>query len=134
MSAEHESGSERLAASRLRMRAWMRGTPTDGETHSHSALPLAARIVERAGNEALRDTAARHPIALVGVAVAGGALLAWARPWRGVLSSALFAGLASQLGTRLVSQIPIASVLEAIQSLAQAPSTESTQEGLRQRG
>jgi hypothetical protein len=135
MTTDLEDRSRRLEASRVRMRDWMKGTSTQaGETRSTSALPMAARMVERAGNDALRDTAERHPIALVGVAVAGGALIAWARPWRGVLSSALVAGLASQFGARLVSQIPIASVIEAIQGLAQAPTNESTPEGLRPRG
>jgi hypothetical protein len=86
-----------------------------------SPLPAAARLVEHAGNEALRSTAERHPLALVGVAMASGALLWWAKPWRTVLRSALFAGMVSQLGSRLIAQVPFASVFDALQRVAKGP-------------
>lgn len=123
MSANLDNRSERLAASRARMRAWMRGEPgEDGKEgaaqHGGQPLPFALHLANEAGKQALKPTAERHPVALVGVAIAGGALIAWARPWRALLGSALFAGLASQLGARLVSHIPFASVFDAIQTLA----------------
>jgi hypothetical protein len=83
-----------------------------------SPLPAAADLAESAGNEALRPTAERHPLALVGVAMAGGALFVWARPWRTLWRAALAAGLVSQLSARVVAQIPIASLFDAIQGLA----------------
>ena len=107
-----------------------------------SPLPAAAQLAEDAGNEALRPTAQQHPLALVGIAMAGGAFLYWARPWRTLWRSALFAGVTSQLAARLVSQIPLASVFDAIQTLAARPpsaarrqaSNEPHQEGLRHSG
>lgn len=114
------------------LRAAWRGSP----------LPAAAQLAEDAGNEALRPTAEQHPLALVGIAMAGGALLYWARPWRTLWRSALFAGVTSQLAARLVSQIPLASLFDAIQTLvARSPvaarrqaSTEPNPEGLRHSG
>jgi len=61
---------------------------------------------------------------------------------RTLLRSALFAGVVSQLTARMVSQIPLASVFDAIQSLVARPpaaapreaSNEPTQEGLRHSG
>lgn len=137
------SASERLDASRARLRDSMRGTRSAGSAWPGRQLPAAvARLAEHAGNEALRPTAERHPLALVGVAMAGGALLVWARPWRTLWRSALVAGLLSQLTARLVAQIPLASVFDAIQDFAARPAprggespaeSESNQEGLRRR-
>jgi hypothetical protein len=128
MSANLDHSSERLSASRARMRAWMRGEPgddgKDGAGPRSGPLPLALHLANEAGKQALKPTAERHPVALVGVALAGGALIAWARPWRALLGSAVFAGLASQLGARLVSQIPFASVFDAFQNLAAPAGSE----------
>jgi hypothetical protein len=107
-----------------------------------SPLPAAARLAEGAANEALRPTAERHPLALVGVAMAAGALLWWAKPWRTVLRSALFAGMVSQLGSRLIAQIPFASLFDALQSVAKSPGRATpdhphpseSQEGIRHSG
>jgi hypothetical protein len=107
-----------------------------------SPLPVAARLAGHAGNEALRPTAERHPLALVGVAAAGGAFLLWAKPWRTLLRSALLAGMLSQLGSRLIAQIPLASVLDALQSVTRRPARAGTdtrhpsesQEGIRRSG
>jgi hypothetical protein len=98
-----------------------------------SPLPAAVSLAEHAGNEALRPTAEQHPLALVGVALAGGALIAWARPWRTVWRAALAAGLVSQLTSRVVAQLPIASLFGAMQGLA-ARREEEPVEGLRRRG
>lgn len=87
-------------------------------TWRESPLPAAAALAEQAGNEALRPTAETHPLALVGVAMAGGALFVWARPWRTLWRAALAAGLVSQLTARVVAQIPIASLFDAVQALA----------------
>jgi hypothetical protein len=51
----------------------------------------------------------RHPLALVAVAAVAGAGLAWARPWRWAIRSALFAGLLPQLTTRVVASLPLES-------------------------
>jgi hypothetical protein len=111
--AEH--ALHRLEASRLRMLGELRaGTPTGRAT----ALSTALRMAEHAGNESLRPMAERTPLTLVGIAAAGGALLMWARPWRTLAGSALLAGMLPQLGARMVSQIPIASLLDALTNVA----------------
>ena len=111
----------RLAASRQRIRRWITRPPAADAGGSWSnPLSLATSLAADAGNEALRPIAARHPYALVGTALAGGALIAWARPWR-LLGSALFAGALSQLGARLVSQIELPSMVDALQSMLRQP-------------
>lgn len=100
-----------------------------------SPLPAAAELAQQAGNEALRPTAQRHPLALVGVAMAGGALLVWTRPWQTLWRAALAAGVVSQLTTRLVAQIPMTSLLDAIQGFAlRRELAEESQEGRRHGG
>ncbi|MFN6997655.1 MAG: hypothetical protein ACK4PH_25990 [Aquincola tertiaricarbonis] len=95
--------------------------------------PMAAAVVDAVTNwwkshpvhafgvilgSAARDAAGplvrRHPIAAVAAAVVGGALLLRMRPWRLVLKSALFAGLASQVASRLVSAVPLDTVMAAL--------------------
>lgn len=105
----------RLEASRRRIRQRMQASRAGADP---GALATAVRVAEHVGNDALRSTAQRHPLALVGAAMAGGALFVWARPWRTVASSALVAGLMSQFGARLVSQIPLASLFDAVQGVA----------------
>ena len=167
-----EPAARRLQDSRARIRDWMQATtemrdrPAGAQPSAswldllgeipvlgkivlgvraalrNSPIPVVARLAERAGNEALRPTAKRHPLALVGVAAAGGAFLLWAKPWRTVLRSALLAGMLSQLGSRLIAQIPLASVLDALQSVARRPTSTGTehrhpsesQEGIRRSG
>lgn len=100
-----------------------------------SPLPAAVSLAEEAGNEALRPTAERHPLALVGIAMAGGALIAWAQPWRTAWRAALAAGVVSQLSARLVAQIPVASLVDAVSSLAaRREERNEPQEGLRHSG
>ena len=74
-------------------------------------LRPVALVAAEASNAVARPLAQRHPIALVLVAGTVGAALAWARPWRWALRSALFAGLVPQLASRVVARLPIDSWL-----------------------
>lgn len=81
------------------------------QQHPLRAGSLVAREVSRA---ALRPIARRHPFALVGAALVVGAALAWARPWRWAVKSALFAGLLPQLVSRVVTSLPIEEWLNVL--------------------
>lgn len=71
-------------------------------------------IAGAAARDAAGPLVRRHPVAMVCVALVAGALVARMRPWRLVMKSALFAGLASQVLSRLVSAVPIDAVLGAL--------------------
>ena len=91
------------------------------QQHPLRAATLVAREVSRA---ALRPIAGRHPFALVAAAAVVGAALAWARPWRWALKSALFAGLLPQLASRMATALPIEdwiNVLGSLMSRAKPP-------------
>ena len=95
--------------------------------------PMAAAVVDAVTNwwkshpvhafgvilgSAARDAAGplvrRHPLATAAAAVVAGALLMRMRPWRLVIKSALFAGLASQVASRLVSAVPLDTVMASL--------------------
>ena len=89
-------------------------------------LHAVSIVASEVGRTTLRPVANRHPLALVGLAVLAGAVLAWARPWRWALRSALFAGLAPQVASRVVASLPIESWLTMLGTLftsTPAPST-----------
>jgi hypothetical protein len=67
--------------------------------------PLAATALE-VGERTLRPWAKRHPWGLVLLAASVGAALAWGRPWRWLLRSALLASVASQLARRALASVP----------------------------
>lgn len=95
--------------------------------------PMAAAVVDAVTNwwkshpvhafgvilgSTVRDAAGplvrRHPVAMVAAAVVAGAVLVRMRPWRLVIKSALFAGLASQVASRLVSAVPLDTVMASL--------------------
>ena len=76
----------------------------------HAASIVAAEV----GRATLRPAANRHPMALVALAMVAGAVLAWARPWRWALRSALFAGLLPQVTSRVVASLPIEAWLKVL--------------------
>ena len=82
-----------------------------GAWWSQNPLRPVALVAAEAANAVAKPLALRHPVALVLVAAAGGAALAWARPWRWALRSALFAGLAPQVASRVVANLPVESWL-----------------------
>lgn len=102
--------------------------------HEH---PMAAAVMDAVSNwwkshpvhafgviagSALRDAAGplvrRHPVAMVGAAVLAGAVLMRMRPWRLVIKSALFAGLASQVVSRVIAAVPIDTVIGTLMKFA----------------
>lgn len=60
-----------------------------GQWWATHPLRASGNLVEDVADELLRPLAKRHPLALVGGAVAVGALLVWSRPWRWALKSPL---------------------------------------------
>jgi hypothetical protein len=76
----------------------------------HPAASLGGSLMR----DAVAPLARRHPITVVACAFAVGGALAWFRPWRWLVKPALFAGLASQVLTRLVTAMPLESLLNAV--------------------
>ncbi len=122
-----------LAQSRDRMRAFLQGElpRTPAGTAARSQHPIGVSLVDavrvwlrsqpwvgvaRLGTQATRDALApvadRHPLALVGAAALAGGLLAWLRPWRGLLRPALLAGIGSQVASRLIARLPVEHLLD----------------------
>ena len=50
----------------------------------------------------------RRPVVVLGVAVAGGALLVWLRPWRWLWRPAMLAGLVSQIAVHSLARVAAA--------------------------
>lgn len=101
----------------------------------HHPLRAATTVAREVSRAALRPVAGRHPFALVAVAVGIGAALAWARPWRWALKSALFAGLVPQFASRVASALPIEEWVNVIGSLftrASPPTPTEPAPGARQ--
>lgn len=82
-----------------------------GAWWSQNPLRPVALVAAEASNAVARPLARRHPITLVLLAGTLGAALAWARPWRWVLRSALFAGIVPQIASRVVAKLPVESWL-----------------------
>ena len=91
----------------------------------HPAVGLANTVVR----DAVAPLARRHPLATLASAFVVGGAIAWFRPWRWIIKPALFAGLASQVVTRLVTAMPLDSLLNAMASFAQARGPEPTDAG-----
>lgn len=70
-------------------------------------------VGETALREGVAPVARRHPLALAAGAMVLGALLYRTRLLRRLLKPALFAGLATQVATRVIERIPLESVLDA---------------------
>jgi len=133
---------ERLAISRQRLRETMRPDPQSPEASANDEPPawlnalkgvpgvavlvdavqswwgqhpmrVASLVAADASKTFLRPIIQRNPIALVVGAVVVGGLLAWARPWRGLLKPAIFAGLVPHLVSRLVANVPTESWMSA---------------------
>jgi hypothetical protein len=86
---------------------------------------LASEVVKTV----VQPMAQRHPLGLVVGALLLGGVLAWARPWRFILTSSVFAGLLSQLLSKAVAQIPTQSWMAVLTELLKQParSQEPTQ-------
>lgn len=97
---------QRLQASRQRLAERLHGPRSD--------WPAAAALAADAGDSLLRPVAKTHPFALAAAAFAGGAALAAFKPWRALTGSALLSRLASEWA----AQLPLTSVLAALQDAA----------------
>ena len=85
-------------------------------------LRLASLVLAEAGEAVVQPLAQRHPMGLVVGAFLVGAGLAWSRPWRWILTPALFAGLIPHLVSKAVSQLPPSSWIDLLASLVQPQS------------
>lgn len=134
------SGVERITLSRERLRLAMLPKPsTPGDRRSllerakhwpavgmvadsvdawweNHPLHALSDVASDASDTVMRPLANRHPLALVAGAAVAGAVLAWVRPWRWLFSSALLAGLAPQLASRLVAKLPVESWISMLGS------------------
>jgi hypothetical protein len=82
----------RLSESRERVRlALSVQRPAADPSGPRAAEALAAALASLSG------LGQQHPLALVAVAAAAGALLVWSRPWRWLLAPLLVAGLRGQV-------------------------------------
>jgi hypothetical protein len=159
------SATERLAASRERMRQWMLCADgrADARRRNEAALaagekpawidrlrtapvigvvidaanawwanhPLqpAANLAHGVVRDAVAPLARRHPIAIVAAAFLVGIAAVRLRPWRWLIKPALFAGLTSQIIMRVVSSVPLETVLEAVGSFGRRQPAEEPAAG-----
>ena len=87
-------------------------------------LHAAGQVAAQASNAVVQPVARRHPLALISIAGALGALLVWSRPWRWALRPALLAGLATQLASRVIANLPIESWMTLLGAvLSKSPSS-----------
>ncbi len=77
----------------------------------------AAVVVGAAARDAAVPLARRHPWLLLLASLLAGAAVVRLKPWRLLFSSALFAGLTTQVASRLVAQMPIESVIASVTRL-----------------
>lgn len=81
-------------------------------------LRNAALLVADAAKAAVEPVAQRYPLGLVGASLIVGGLFAWSRPWRWLLTPALFAGLLPQLLSKTIGSLPPKTWLTILASLS----------------
>ena len=86
---------------------------------SHPLRPVGL-VAGEAADAVARPVAHRHPWLLVLGAAAVGGALAWGRPWRWLLRSTLFAGLAPQIAARVAGSLPIESWMTTVGAMMQS--------------
>lgn len=94
------------------------GIVVDAASSWWSSHPLHAAV--SIASDAIGPTVRRHPLAAVALAFGTGAALVRWRPWRWVGRPAVFAGIASELFSHLVSQVPFDSWISALSSFAES--------------
>jgi hypothetical protein len=97
---------------------------------SNHPLHSAATMAEAVARDTIAPIARRHPIAIVAAAFFAGAAIARFKPWRRIGASALFAGFASQVVSRVLTQMPWESLLGAFTTFAQfrtPPASDATE-------
>lgn len=80
----------------------------------------ACLVAAEAAKTIVQPMAKRHPLGLILVAALVGGVLVKTRPWRWLLTPALFAGLMPRLLSRAVAKMPVRSWLVVLTSLIQA--------------
>lgn len=98
---------------------------------SHHPLRPVAQVANEASAAVVRPLAQRNPFVLVLAAAAVGAVLTWSRPWRWIFRSALFAGLAPQLATRIVSRLPLESWMSMLSAALSRPTATAGRQATR---
>jgi hypothetical protein len=91
-------------------------------------MRVASMVALDASKTLLRPMIQRNPVGLVLGAVVVGGLIAWAKPWRGFLKPALFAGLLPQLISKAVANVPTESWMAVLTALAQQPERQPASE------
>lgn len=124
--AAREAGDKPAWMDRLRT-APVIGVVIDAANAWWSNHPMqpAAMVAHGVVRDTVAPLARRHPILIVaGAFFAGVALVRW-RPWRWLIKPALFAGLGSQIITRVIASVPLESVFEAVGSFARRQPAEA---------
>ena len=94
---------------------------TLGAWWAQHPLRNATLLVADAAKTAVQPIAQRNPLALIFGAMLLGALFAYSRPWRWLLTPALFAGLLPQLLSKAMGRVPPASWMTILASLTAQP-------------
>ncbi len=102
----------------------------------HAVADLFIRSNTSATDPQKQSLTQRHPLAMLLGAVALGALLIWARPWRfGLLRRAVYAGLVPQMVSSLLSRVSGDGLLDLVNSvLRRSSDTTSPPPSSKQRG
>lgn len=87
-------------------------------------MRLATLVATDAAKTLVRPLAQRNPLGLVLGALVVGGVLAWVKPWRGIIKPALFAGLLPQIISRAMAQVPVESWMSVLMTLAQQSTRE----------
>ncbi|HZN87008.1 MAG TPA: hypothetical protein VFB53_09525 [Burkholderiales bacterium] len=119
MEAAMAAGEQPALADRLR-HAPVIGVLIDalGAWWADHPLQPAVVIAQGVVNRRITPVVRRHPVPILLGAFLVGVLLVRLRPWRWIAKPALFAGLGSQLVSRVVSAVPMDKVLAALGALA----------------
>lgn len=78
----------------------------------------AVLLASEATKTLVQPMAQRNPVGLVVGAAAFGALFAWSRPWRWIMTPALFAGVLPQIVSKVISQVPPKNWVSIIAAMA----------------
>jgi hypothetical protein len=117
--AAKEAGDKPAWMDRLRA-APVVGVVIDAATAWWANHPMqpAAQLAHGVVRDAMAPLARRHPLIVVCSAFLVGVALVRFVPWRWLIKPALFAGLGSQIITRVIASVPLDSLLDAIGSFA----------------
>lgn len=84
-------------------------------------LRSVLHLANEAADAAVHPMAQRHPLRLVLGAGLVGALLAWSRPWRWILTPALVAGLLPRVMRGALGQIPRGAWMALLAAITRRP-------------